>query len=139
MKHALSFLAAMIVVVVAGCGGAPQLEGVTLGSIQFEGDHAEDVAAELSTALAAAGATLGQSGAPDLHGTLTWEWAGEGETPYPTLVKVFIQSEPEEKKLTVTTRYAVDEGAQPRDLAHYRAEIVERIVGRIRSQNRSSS
>lgn len=137
MRHALSFL---VVVVLAGsctsCGSAPALEGVSIGSIEFEGDHGDDVSADLERALTSGGAAVGQAGAPNLMGTLTWEWAGEGETPYPTLVKVFIQSEPKDKKFTVTTRYAVAEGAQPRDVAHYRAEIVERIVTRIAAQNR---
>lgn len=137
MRHAFTFLAAVAFVWLGtGCGSAPALEGVSLGNIEFDGEHAHDVAADLEKALTAAGATVGQAGAPALNGTLTWEWAGEGETPYPTLVKVFIQSEPEDKNLTVTTRYAVAEGAQPRDVAHYRAEIVERVVGRIQSQNR---
>ncbi len=137
MRYALVFLFVVFFAGLStGCGSPPELQGVTLGSIQFEGDHAAEVAADLEKALTAAGATLGESAGPNLVGTLTWEWAGEGETPYPTLVKVFIQSEPEEKRFTVTTRYAVAEGAQPRDVAHYRGEIVERIVGRIKSQDR---
>lgn len=140
MRRAFSLLAVGVLGgACASCGVTPELDGVTLGELQLEGDHAADVAADLEDALTAAGASVGQAGGPNLVGTLTWEWAGEGETPYPTLVKVFIQSEPEERRFTVTTRYEVAEGAQPRDVAHYRAQIVERIVGRIAAQNRDAS
>ena len=120
------------------CGSSSQLEGVTLGDIQIEGDHAEEVKADLEKALLSAGATLHQADQPNLMGTLTWEWAGE-EQPYPTLVKIFMQSDTEEKKFTISSQYKVPQGAQPRDIAHYRGQIVERIVSRIAAQSRTAS
>ena len=120
------------------CGSSPPLEGVALGDIQIEGDHAEDVKADLEKALLSAGATLHQADQPNLVGTLTWKWAGE-EEPYPTLVKIFIQSDPKERKFTVSSQYEVPEGAQPRDVAHYRGQIVERIVRRLAAQSRNPS
>jgi hypothetical protein len=122
-----------------GCGSSANLEGLSLSEIEIEGEHAEDVKADLEEALRSAGATLNQPGEPKLKGTLTWEWAGEGAEPYPTLVKIFMQSEPEDRKLTISSQYEVPEGAQPRDVAHYRAQIVERIVSRIAAQNRPAS
>lgn len=122
-----------------GCGSSSQLEGLSLGAIEFEGEHADDIKADLEQALQAAGATLNASGGPKLVGKLTWEWAGDGAEPYPTLVKVFMQSDPEERKFTVSTQYKVPEGAQPQNVAHYRGQIVERIVARIAAQNRDAS
>lgn len=121
-----------------GCGSSPQLEGVSLGDIRLEGELAEEVTADLETALTDEGAMLHQSDEADLVGTLTWEWAGEGGSRYPTLVKVFMQSEPEEGGLTVSTRYEVPRGAQPRDVAHYQRELVDRIVRRIAAQHRGA-
>ncbi len=139
MSRVLLSLGVLLVATTAiNCGSSSQLEGVTLGDIQIEGDHAEDVTADLEKALLSAGATLHQAGQPNLVGTLTWKWAGE-ETPYPTLVKMFMQSDPEEKRFTISSQYKVPEGAQPRDVAHYRGEIVERIVSRIAAQNRTAS
>ena len=85
----------------------------------------------------AAGATLNQSGQPDLNGTVTWEWAGDEENPYPTVVRVFMQSEPKEANLTLTARYPVAKGAHLQNVTHYRRTIVERIVTRLVAQNRN--
>lgn len=134
----LSLCVLLLAALTINCGSSPQLEGVTLGDIQIEGDHAEDVKADLEKALLSAGATLHQADQPNLVGTLTWKWAGE-EQPYPTLVKIFMQSDAEEKKLTISSQYEVPQGAQPRDVAHYRREIVERIVSRIAAQSRKAS
>ena len=139
MSRVLLSLGVLLLATIAlNCGSSPQLEGVTLGDIQIEGDHAEDVQADLEKALESAGATLHEAGQPNLVGTLTWKWAGE-EQPYPTLVKIFIQSDPEEKRFTISSQYQVPEGAQPRDVAHYRGQIVERIVSRLAAQNRTAS
>lgn len=135
----LSLNVALLAALTINCGSSPQLEGLTIGDIQFEGEHAEDMKADLEKALLSAGATLHQSDRPNLVGTLTWEWAGEKERRYPTLIKVFMQSEPEDKKLRISTRYSVEQGAQPRDVAHYRGELVERIVSRLAAQNRDGS
>lgn len=121
------------------CGSSTRLEGVTIGNIQLEGEYAEDVTADLEEALAAAGASLNQSDAPDLVGTITWEWAGDKENPYPTLVRIFMQSEPAEGNFTVTARYEVDAGAQPQDTSRYRREVVERVVNRIAVQSRDAT
>ena len=134
----LSFSVLLLVALTIDCGSS-QLEGLTLGDIQIEGEHAEGVKADLEKALLSAGATLHQADQPNLVGTLTWEWAGDSERPYPTLVKIFMRSDPEEKQFTILSQYKVPEGAQPRDIAHYRGQIVERIVTRIAAQNRKSS
>ncbi len=128
----------LLAALTVNCGSSSQLEGVTLGDIQIEGEHAGDVKADLEKALLSAGATLHQADQPNLVGTLTWEWAGE-EQPYPILVKIFMQSDTEEKKFTISSQYKVPQGAQPRDIAHYRGEIVERIVSRIAAQSRTAS
>ena len=135
----LSLSVLLLAALTINCGSSSQLKGMTLGDIQIEGEHAEDVKADLEKALLSAGATLHQADQPDLVGTLTWEWAGAGETPYPMLVKIFMQSEPEEKKFTISSQYKVPQGAQPRDVAHYRGQIVERIVSRIAAQSRNAS
>jgi len=134
----LSLGVLLLTALAVNCGSSLQLEGVTLGDIQIDGDHAEDVIADLEKALLSAGATLHQSDQPNLVGTLTWKWAGE-EEPYPTFVKIFIQSDPKERKFTVSSQYEVPQGAQPRDVAHYRGQIVERIVSRLAAQSRSAS
>lgn len=135
MKHGLSFLS---VILVAGlflqCGSSTDLSGLAVNEIQLEGEHAEELNSDLAAALTAAGATLNQAGRPDLVGTVTWEWGGEGENPYPTLVRVFLQADPEEDGLTVTARYEVPTGAQPQDVAHYRSAIVDRIMSRLAAQ-----
>lgn len=122
-----------------GCGPSANLEGVSLGEIEIEGEHAADVKSDLEEALRAAGAAINQPDQPTLKGTLTWEWAGEGAEPYPTLVKIFMQSESEDDKLTISSQYEVPQGAQPQNVAHYRAQIVERIVSRIAAQTRDRS
>ena len=132
----LSLSVLLLAALAINCGSS--LEGVTLGGIQIEGEHAEDVKADLEKALLSAGATLHQAGQPNLVGTLTWKWAGE-EEPYPTLVKIFMQSDPKERKFTVSSQYEVPQGGQPRDVAHYRGQIVERIVSRLAAQSRSAS
>ena len=103
MKRVLSLL---MVLILAGlsikCGSSSELAGVAINKIHLEGEYAEDLNADLEKALAAAGATLNQSGQPDLNGTVTWEWAGDEENPYPTVVRVFMQSEPKEANLTLT-------------------------------------
>ena len=133
----------LVVLVFAGmclsCGSSTQLEGVAIGEIQLEGEYAEEVTADLEEALAAAGATVNQSNAPDLVGTITWEWAGEKENPYPTLVKIFMQSQSAEGNFTITARYDVDAGAQPQDISRYRREVVERAVNRIAVQTRDTT
>ena len=134
----LSLSVLLLAALTINCGSSSQLEGVTLGDIQIEGEHAEEVKADLEKALLSAGATLHQADQPDLVGKLTWEWAGE-EQPYPTLVKIFMQSDPEEKKFTISSQYKVPQGAQPRDVVHYRGHIVERIVSRIAAQSRNAS
>lgn len=139
MRRARIGMVLSLVGLCVGCGSSSELEGVSLGEIRLEGDHAEDVVADLADALTRAGAMLHQTGQPDLVGTLTWEWAGEGDTPYPTLVKVFLQTEPEEGGFTVMAQYRVAQGAQPQDVAHYRSQIVERIVERIAARSRSAS
>lgn len=139
MKAVLSVLAVLLFAGLSiRCGSSTELEGITLNKIRLEGEHAEDLNADLEKALAAAGATLGQSGQPDLTGTITWEWAGDKENPYPTLVRIFIQSEPKQENLTLTARYDVAKGAQPQNVVHYRREIVERVVARLAAQNRTS-
>lgn len=135
----LSFFVMILAALALGCGSGSQLEGVSIGEIELEGDHAADVKADLEAALQSAGATLNAPDAPKLQGTLTWEWAGEGAEPYPTLVKIFIQSEPQDRKWTISTQYKVPQGAQPQDVAHYRGQLVDRIVSRIAAQNRSAS
>ena len=138
MKRVPSFLTILLLTGLSiHCGSSTELEGVTINKIQLEGKHAEDLNADLEKALAAAGATLNQSGQPDLTGTVTWEWAGDNENPYPTQVRVFIQSEPKEENLTLTARYSVAKGAQPQNLAHYKRTIVERVVTRLAAQNKS--
>lgn len=132
----LSLSVLLLAALAINCGSS--LEGVTLGDIQIEGEHAEDVKADLEKALLAAGATLHQADQPNLVGTLTWEWGGE-EQAYPTLVKIFMQSDTEEKKLTISSQYKVPQGAQPQDVAHYRGQIVERIVSRIAAHSRNAS
>ena len=136
----LSLTVVLLAALTFNCGGSsPDLEGLAIGEIEFEGEHAEDVKADLEEALQSAGATVNQTGAPKLIGSLTWEWAGEGAEPYPTLVKVFIQSDPEDRKFTVSSQYRVPQGAQPQNVAHYRGQIVERIVSRLAAQNRDAS
>ena len=138
MKHQLSLLTVVVFAAACSrCGSSADLSGLTINEIRLEGEHADALNADLVAALIAAGATLNQSDRPDLVGTVTWEWAGEGETPYPTLVRVFFQSEPEEDGLTVTARYEVPQGAQPRDVAHYRSAIVDRIISRLAAQTSS--
>ena len=138
MKRVLSLL---MVLLLAGlsiqCGSSSELAGVAINKIHLEGEHAEDLNADLEKALAAAGATLNQSGQPDLNGTVTWEWAGDEENPYPTVVRVFMQSEPKEANLTLTARYPVAKGAHLQNVTHYRRTIVERIVTRLVAQNRN--
>ena len=140
MKRVLLFL---VVLLFAGmcvsCGSSTQLEGVAIGEIKLEGEYAEEVTADLEEALAAAGATVNQSDAPDLVGTITWEWAGDKENPYPTLVKIFMQSEPAEGNFTITARYDVDRGAQPQDISRYRREVVDRFVNRVAVQSRDAT
>jgi hypothetical protein len=116
------------------CGSSTQLEGVAIHEIQLDGEHAEELKGDLEKALLAAGATLNQSGQPDLIGTVTWEWAGDRENPYPTLVRIFLQSEPPEDDLTLTARYAVAKGAQPQNVSHYKRAIVKRVVTRLAAQ-----
>lgn len=140
MSRVLSITVLLFMALTLNCGGSSaELQGLSIGEIQFEGDHAEDVKADLEQALQSAGASLNQAGSPKLMGTLTWEWAGEGSEPYPTLVKVFIQSDPDERRFTVSSQYEVPSGAQPQDVAHYRGQIVERIVSRLAAQNRDAS
>ena len=133
----------LVVLLFAGlcmsCGSSTELEGVAIGEIKLEGEYAEEVTADLKEALAAAGATVNQSGAPDLVGTITWEWAGDKEHPYPTLVKIFMQSQPAEGNFTITARYDVDAGAQPQDTSRYRREVVARAVNRIAVQSRDAT
>ena len=137
MKRVLLFLTVLLFTGLSiNCGSSTELAGVAINKIHLEGEYAEDLNADLEKALAAAGATLNQSGQPDLTGTITWEWAGEKDSPYPTRVRVFVQSEPKEENLTLTARYEVAKGAQPQNLAHYRREIVNRVVGRLAAQNR---
>ena len=140
MRRVLLFL---VVLLFAGmcmsCGSSTQLEGVAIGEIQLEGEYAEEVTADLEKALAAAGATVNQPDAPNLVGTITWEWAGDKANPYPTLVKIFMQSQPAEGNFTITARYDVDAGAQPQDTARYKREVVERAVNRIAVQSRDAS
>ncbi len=121
------------------CGSSSQLDGVAIHEIQIDGEHAEDLKADLEKALLAAGATLNQTEQPDLIGTVTWEWAGDKENPYPTLVRLFIRSDPSQDNLTLTVRYEVAKGAQPQGVSHYRREIVKRVVRRMATQNRDSS
>ena len=139
MKRALLFLTPLLLItgLSINCGSSTELAGVALNKVRIEGEHAEDLNADLEKALAAAGATLGQPGQPDITGTITWEWAGEKEKPYPTRVKVFIESEPQEKNLTLTAMYEVAKGAQLQNAAHYRRTIVERVVTRLAAQNKS--
>jgi len=135
----LSLSVLLLATLTISCGSSSQLEGLTLGDIQIEGEHAEDVKADLEKALLSAGATLHQADQPNLVGTLTWEWAGEGETTYPTLIKIFMQSDPTEKRFTISSQYKVEQGAQPRDVTHYRGQLVERIVSRLAAQSRTAS
>ena len=52
MSRVLLSLGNLLLATIAiNCGSSPQLEGVTLGDIQIEGDHAEDVQADLEKAL----------------------------------------------------------------------------------------
>ena len=104
------------------CGSSTQIEGLAIGEIQLEGEYAEELTADLEEALAAAGASVNQPDAPDLVGTITWEWAGAEENPYPTLVRIFMKSEPAEGDLKITARYEVESGAQPQDFSHYRRQ-----------------
>lgn len=140
MKRVLLFL---VVLLIAGmgmsCGSSTRLEGVAIGEIQLEGEYAEEITADLEEALAAAGASVNQSDAPDLVGTITWEWAGDKENPYPTRVKIFMQSQPAEGNFTITARYDVDAGAQPQDTSRYRREVVKRAVNRIAVQSRDAT
>ena len=135
MKRVLSFLTVLLFAGLSiKCGSSTELAGLAINKIQLEGEHAEDLNADLEKALGAAGATLNESGQPDLTGTVTWEWAGAKENPYPTAVRIFIQSEPKEDSLTLTARYEVARGAQPQNEAHYRRAVVERIVSRLAAQ-----
>ena len=122
-----------------GCNSSTQLEGVSIGRILLEGELADEVTADLEEALTAAGATVNQPDAPDLVGTITWAWAGENGNPYPTLVKIFMQSQPKDGNFTVTARYEVDEGAQPQNTDRCRREVVERAVHRIEVQSRDAT
>ncbi len=139
MNRLLLFLVLLFAGMCLSCGSSTQLEGVAIGEIQLEGEYAEEVTEDLEEALAAAGAAVNQSNAPNLVGTITWEWAGEKEHPYPTLVKIFMQSQPAEGNFTVTARYEVDAGAQPQDISRYRREVVERAVHRIAVQSRDAT
>lgn len=140
MKRVVLFLVALLFVgIYLGCGSSTELEGVSIGEIQLDGEHAEEVTADLEEALSAAGASVNQPDAPNLVGTITWEWAGDKDRPYPTLVKIFMQSEPAEGNFTVTARYEVDSGAQPQDIARYKREVVARAVDRIAVQNRDAT
>lgn len=138
MRSALSSLVVLLLVGLgSSCGTSSQLEGLSLGAIQLEGEHAEDFTADLEKALIDAGARLHEADRPDLVGTLTWEWAGEQASRYPTLVKIFMQSEPEERSLMVSTQFQVPRGAQPQDTAYYTRELIDRIVSRLAAQNAS--
>lgn len=140
MKRVLLFLVVLLFTgMCMSCGSSTQLEGVAIGEIQLEGEYAEEVTADLEEALVAAGATVNQSDAPDLVGTITWEWAGDQDNPYPTLVKIFMQSQPAEGNFTITSRYEVDSGAQPQDTSRYRREVVEHAVNRIAVQSRDAN
>ena len=138
MKPVLVFLTLLLAAGLSiQCGSSSDLTGVAINKIRLEGDHAEDLNADLEKALAAAGATLNQSGQPDLTGTITWEWAGDKDSPYPTRVRVFVQSEPKEENLTLTAMYEVAKGAQLQNVAHYRRTIVGSVVARLAAQNQS--
>lgn len=136
MRQAAWLLVLALVAVVSTSCGSPRLEGVTLGDIQLEGELADEFTAELEEALTSAGANLHQEGQPDLEGTITWEWAGEGGSRYPTLIKIFMQDP--EKRYTITAQYAVPEGAQPRDVSHYQDQLIDRIVSRIAAESRDA-
>ena len=140
MKRIDLFLLFLLIAgICISCGSSTQLEGVVIGEIQLEGEHAEEVTADLEKALAAAGAIVNQSDAPPLVGTITWEWAGAKENPYPTLVKIFMQSQPAEGNFTITARYEVDAGAQPQDTSRYMRAVVDRAVNRIAVQSRDAT
>lgn len=136
MRQAAWLLMVLFLAVVSMSCGSSRLEGVSLGDIQLEGELADEFTAELEEALTSAGASLHQEGQPNLEGTLTWEWAGEGGSRYPTLVKVFLQDP--EKRYTITAQYEVPEGAQPRDVSHYQDQIIDRIVSRIAAESRDT-
>lgn len=136
MRQAAWLLVLPLIAAVSTSCGSSRLEGVSLGDIELEGEHAEEFIAELEEALTSAGASLHQEGQPVLAGTLTWEWAGEGGTRYPTLIKVFLQDP--DKRYTITAQYAVPEGAQPRDVPHYQDQLIDRIVNRIAAESRDA-
>lgn len=100
MKRVLLFLTLLLIAGLSfKCGSSSELAGLAINKVQLEGE------------LAAAGATLNQSGQPDLIG--------------------------KEDSLTPSARYEVAKGAQPQNVAHYRRAIVERVVTKLAAQNRS--
>ena len=139
MRHVLSLLVCVLLAGLSLSCGSPRLDGLALGKIQLEGEYAEELQADLEQALLDAGAVLNQSDKSTLLGTVTWEWAGDESNPYPTLVRIFLHSESEEDDFTLSRRYEVEQGAQPQDVAHYRRQIVSRVLAGFAAQMQDAS